>query len=110
MARAPLPVQPVTAVAVAAAAAAAAVVTPSFVGGGWGASLTAAAVAAALTSLVWPRFATETLRLHGTVFPSPATLGDWPLVGRVADVAAAVAARRVCYLFADWRAAAGSPN
>lgn len=110
MARAPLPVQPVTAVAVAAAAAAAAAVTPSLVGGGWGAALAAAAAAAALTSLAWPRFATDTLRLHGTVFPSPATPGDWPLVGRVAGLAAAVAARRVCYLFADWRAAAGAPN
>lgn len=110
MARTPLPPWPVTAVAVAAAAAAAAVVTPALVGGGWRTAVVAAAAAAALTRLAWPRFATDTLRLHGTSFPAPASPGDWPLLGRFAELAAAVSSRRMCYLFADWRAAAGAPN
>lgn len=110
MARAPLPPRPVTAVAVAVAAAAAAVVTPALVGGGWRTAVGAAAAAAALTWLAWPRFATDTLRLHGTSFPAPAGPGDWPLLGRFAELAAAVSRRRMCYLFVDWRAAAGVPN
>lgn len=110
MARTPLPPRPVAAAAVAAAVAVAAAATPTVFGGGWRAAAVASALVAALTAMAWPRFATDILGLHGTSFPMPASRGDWPLVGRLAEMAAAVKDRRVCFLFADWRVAAGVPN
>lgn len=74
------------------------------------AAAAAAALAALVTALAWPRFATDTLHLHGTSLPVPTGPGDWPLLGRLAQLALAVKARRVCFLFSDWRAAAGAPN
>lgn len=110
MARAPLPPRPVAAVAVAAAAAATAAATRALVGGGWLAAVAASGLAAVLTAVAWPRFATDTLGVHGTSFATPTSGGDWPLLGRLAELAAGVKNRRMCFLFADWRAAAGAPN
>lgn len=110
MARTPLPPRPVAAAAVATAAVAAAVATRALVGRGCLAAAVASTLAAALTAVAWPRFATDTLGLHGTSFAGPTSGGDWPLLGRVAELATALKDRRMCFLFADWRAAAGAPN
>ncbi|GAB0494234.1 hypothetical protein MMPV_005525 [Pyropia vietnamensis] len=110
MARAPLPPRPVAAVAVAASAALAAAATPIVFGGGWRVAAVASVLVAAFTAVTWPRFATDVLGLHGTSFPTPTSRGDWPLLGRLVEMAAAVKDYRVCLLFADWRVAAGVPN
>ncbi|KAK1869747.1 hypothetical protein I4F81_012213 [Pyropia yezoensis] len=70
----------------------------------------AAAVAAPLVALCWPRFATDTLRLHGTVLPGVPGDGDGWLLGRAPELARAMAAKRTCFLVTAWRAAAGTPN
>ncbi|KAK1869745.1 hypothetical protein I4F81_012211 [Pyropia yezoensis] len=70
----------------------------------------AAAVAAPLVALCWPRFATDTLRLHGTVLPCVPGDGDGWFLGRAPQLVRAMAAKRTCFLMTAWRAAAGRPN
>jgi len=110
MGSATLPPRPVAAAAIATAAATAFFAAPNLVGCGRVGAALAAIVAAALTAATWPRFATDTLGLHGTIFPVPAGPGDWPILGRAAQFKAAVTSRQLCLLYADWRAAAGARN
>ncbi|GAB0493459.1 hypothetical protein MMPV_004741 [Pyropia vietnamensis] len=79
---------------------------------GWPAGVAAAlaVVAAPIVALKWPRFATDTLRLHGTVLPGVPGDGDGWLLGRAPELARAMAAKRTCFLMTAWRSAAGSAN
>jgi len=67
----------------------------------------AAAAAAMAATLLWPRFATETLGLHGTVLPSPSCSSDWPALGRVRPLATASIGKRLHHLVAAWQASVG---
>lgn len=79
---------------------------------GWPAAAAAAVAAAAapIVALRWPRFATDTLRLHGTVLPGVPGDGDGWLLGRAPQLAAAMAAKQTCFLMTAWRAASGGAN
>lgn len=80
---------------------------------GWHPALAAVVAAVTVGPLVaatWPRFATDTLGLHGTVLPGVPGGGDGWLLGRSRQLAAAMGAKRTCFLLSEWRAAAGTPN
>ncbi|GAB0490697.1 hypothetical protein MMPV_001934 [Pyropia vietnamensis] len=66
-----------------------------------------AAVTATIAAAVWPRFATDTLRLHGSRLPDIPLPGDWPLLGRFPSVAAAAASGGLLDLTTSWQAAVG---
>jgi len=103
--------------AVAAAAATAAGLAASWAVAGHGnvgvlsvvAGLLAAAAAAAATAVWWPRFATDVLRLHGSVLPSvPPDRHASPLWGRLAQFVHAGRDGRLTELYAGWQAAVGA--
>lgn len=108
--RAVLPVQPLADLVTAAAAVIAFAVVHLGLEGSAAAAVAVAVAAAAVVSITWPRFATDTLRLHGSVFPIVPGPGDAWLFGRWHELAAAVAGRRACFLYASWRARAAAPN
>jgi len=110
MGSATLPPRPVAAAAIAAAAATACFAAPILLGCGRVGAALAAILAASLTAVTWPRFATDTLGLHGTIFPVPAGPGDWPILGRAAQFKSAVTSRSLCLVYAGWRVAAGARN
>lgn len=106
-----LPPRPVAGFVIVTSTAAVAVATHHLCG--WpldGAAVVATILVAPLMTLWWPRFATETLGLHGTSLPSVPGGGDALLLGRTRELAAAVAAKRTCFLLSDWRCRAGTPN
>ncbi|GAB0493461.1 hypothetical protein MMPV_004743 [Pyropia vietnamensis] len=105
-----LPPQPLAHIVTAVSTAATYVAVRHFLG--WRASLAAAiaAIAAPLVALRWPRFATDTLRLHGTVLPGVPGAGDGWFLGRAPQLIKAMAAKRTCFLMTGWRSASGVPN
>jgi len=106
----PLPPRPVCAAVVAAIATTAAIIAAALTDGSVIATLSVAGVAATIALMVWPRFATNTLCLHGTPLPEVKGPGSLPLVGRLVQVLAAIRGQRFAFLMVEWAAAAGAPN
>lgn len=111
----PLAAAVVTATAAAAAAAAATAVR-SVVDSGSAAGTAAAAAAALLAATLaavaaavgWPRLATNTLHLHGSVLPTVSGGGRSPLRSAIGDFVAARRAGRLCHLYLRWQASVGA--
>ncbi|GAB0489764.1 hypothetical protein MMPV_000989 [Pyropia vietnamensis] len=102
-----LPPLPTAAVTVATTTAGAAALVATLIPGGgvasWAAVATAAAAAAVLTTLAWPRLATDVFGLHGTSFPSPTSGRSWPLLGRLPQLLAASRKKALAHLYVDWQ-------